>query len=175
MGRPARKITITDEDDVQLRDLELNVYIHPKVRLRASLLRLHRSGWTVAQLAQHFDRNVQAVHNDLTRFKERGLEGLADGCAPGQPRLITTEIEQFLVEKLLEERFWNAALLCAAVAETFHVKVGTRAMTNQLHRLGYRWKRARYSPAKTLEPESIHQHTASIETLKRGHWTADLP
>ena len=44
MGRPARKIAISDEDDVQLRELELNVHIHPKVRLRASLLRLHRIG-----------------------------------------------------------------------------------------------------------------------------------
>jgi len=44
MGRPARKIAISDEDDIQLRELELNVHIHPKVRLRASLLRLHRIG-----------------------------------------------------------------------------------------------------------------------------------
>jgi transposase len=173
MGRPARRITISDEDDVQLRELELGVHIHPKVRLRASVLRLHRTGWTVAQLAEHVDRTIQAVHNDLTRFEERGLAGLADGCAPGQTPLVTTEIEQFLHEKLLEPRFWNAPLLCEAVAERFHVTVGTRALTNHLHRLGYRWKRARYSPTKTLDPEIIHEHTASIETLKRGHWTAD--
>ena len=97
MGRSARRIALSEDDDVQLRDLELNAHIHPKVRLRASLLRLHRTGWTVAQLAQHFDRNIQAVHNDLTRFEERGLAGLADGRAPGQPPLVTTAIEQFLV------------------------------------------------------------------------------
>lgn len=175
MGRPARRIAISDEDDIQLRALEHNMHIHPKVRLRASLLRLHRSGWTVAQLAQHVDRNVQAVHNDLTRFEERGLAGLADGCAPGQRPLVTTEIEQFLVEKLLEQRFWTAPLLCEAVAQSFHVTVGTRALTNHLHRLGYRWKRARYSPTRTLDPEIIHEHAASIETLKRGHWTASSP
>ena len=172
MGRPARRITISENDDLQLRDLELNGHIHPKVRLRASLLRLHKAGWTVAQLAQHYDRNIQAVHNDLTRFEQRGLTGLADGCAPGQLPLVTTEIEQFLVEKLLEERFWNASLLCEAVAERFHLQIGTRAMTNHLHRLGYRWKRARYSPGKTLDPEVLQEHAASIETLKRGRWTA---
>ena len=115
------------------------------------------------------------MHNDLTRFEERGLAGLADGTAPGQTPLVTTEIEQFLIEKLLEQRLWNAPLLCEAVAERFHVTVGTRAMTNRLHRLGYRWKRARYSPTNTLDPEIIHEHTASIETLKRGHWTASSP
>lgn len=172
MGRPARRITISEEDDAHLREVELNGCIHPKVRLRASLLRLHRTGWTVARLAEHFNRNIQAVHNDLTRFEQRGLAGLADGCAPGQPRLITTEIEQFLVEKLLEQRFWNAGLLCGTVAERFQVVVGTRAMTNHLHRLGYSWKRARYSPGKTLDPEVIQEHTASIETLKRGRWKA---
>ena len=106
------------------------------------------------------------------RAYARGLAGLADGRAPGRPPLVTTAIEQFPVEKLLEERFWNATLLCEAVAEKFHIQVGTRAMTNHLHRLGYRWKRARYSPGKTLDPEVIQEHMASIETLKRGRWTA---
>ena len=172
MVRPARRIDISAEDDVQLRDIELSPHFHPKVRLRASVLRLHRTGWSVPQLAHHFDRNQQAVHNDLTRYEQHGLAGLADGCAPGQPSLITPEIEQFLHEKLREQRFWNAALLCAAVLEHCHVKVGQRAMINHLRRLGYSWKRARYSPAKTLDPEVIQEHSASIETLKGGHWTA---
>ena len=84
----------------------------PEVRMRASLLRLHCTGWTVAQLAQHFDRTIQAVHNDLTRFEERRMAGLADGYASGQPLLITTAVEPFLHEQRLEERFWPARLLC---------------------------------------------------------------
>ncbi|PTA67187.1 helix-turn-helix domain-containing protein [Deinococcus arcticus] len=89
MGRPTRRIEISEAADQQLRALEFNVHVHPKVRFRATLLRLHRAGWTVTQLAQHFERNPQAVHNDLTRFEQQGIAGLADGPAQGKaPRTI---------------------------------------------------------------------------------------
>ncbi|MBZ9716147.1 winged helix-turn-helix domain-containing protein [Deinococcus multiflagellatus] len=173
MGRPARRIEISDAADQQLRALEFNVHVHPKVRFRATLLRLHRAGWTVSQLAQHFDRNPQAVHNDLTRFEQQGIAGLADGQAPGKPPLVTAVIEPFLHEKLREDRFWTATLLCEAVAQQCQVTMSPRTMTAHLHRLGYTWKRARYSPAKTLDPAVQQDHAASIEMLKRGHWTAN--
>jgi hypothetical protein len=40
-------------------------------------------------------------------------------------------------------------------------------LANHLQRLGYSWKRARYSPAQTLDPEIIAPHQASLETLDR--------
>ena len=86
---------------------------------------------------------------------------------------MTPEIEQFLREKLLEERFWNAPLLSEQISRTFGVTIGPRALANHLQRLGYSWKRARYSPAKQLDPDIIQHHQVSLETLKRGLWTAD--
>lgn len=168
MGRPDRRIEISQEDDDLLRELETSPHTHPKARLRVSILRLHRQGWTTLQLAKHFGRNHQAVHNDLTRFVERGIAGLADIPPPGQRSLVTPEIEQFLHEKLQEERFWNAPLLGEEIQKRFQVAIGRRALVNHLRRLGYSWKRARYAPTKKLDPEVIEQHQASLETLKRG-------
>ena len=37
---------------------------------------------------------------------------------------MTPEIEQFLHEKLLEERFWNAPLLSEQINTTFGVTIG---------------------------------------------------
>lgn len=175
MARPARRIAISGEEDDQLRALETSPHTHPKARLRASILRLHRQGWSVPQLSKHFGRNHQAIHNDLTRFAERGILGLADECSPGQPSLITPGMEQFLHEKLQEQRFWNAPLLCEDIEKQFGIVIRPRALANHLRRLGYSWKRARYSPAKKLDPEVAQQHQVSLETLKRGHWTASSP
>lgn len=175
MGRPARRIDISQEADELLRELETHPHTHPKARLRASILRLHRQGWSIPQLATHFGRNHQAIHNDLTRFTERGLPGLADDCPPGQPSLVTPEMEQFLHQKLQEQRFWNSPLLCEEIQKQFGVVIRPRALSNHLRRLGYSWKRARYSPAKKLDSEVVQQHQASLETLKRGHWTANSP
>jgi len=173
MARSHRRIEISEEDDQRLRELETSRHTCPKVRLRASILRLHRQGWTVPQLSNHFNRNHQAIHNDLTRFSQHGIPGLADACSPGRPSHMTPEIEQFLREKLLEERFWNAPLLSEQISRTFGVTIGPRALANHLQRLGYSWKRARYSPAKQLDPDIVQHHQDSLETLKRGHWTAD--
>ena len=173
MARPARRIEVSQAADELLRELEISPYTHPKVRLRVSILRLHRLGWSIPQLSSHFGRNHQAVHNDLTRFEDHGIPGLADDCPPGQPRRVTPEMEQFLHEKLREPRFWNATLLCEALQEQFQILIGPRALSNHLRRLGYSWKRARYSPAKTLDPQVAEQHRSSLETLKRGHWTAN--
>ncbi|WP_135227864.1 helix-turn-helix domain-containing protein [Deinococcus fonticola] len=57
--------------------------------LRASILRLHRTGMTVQQLSAHFDRNHQAIHNDLTRFEQHGLAGLADQAPRPRPTRFT--------------------------------------------------------------------------------------
>ena len=124
-------------------------------------------------MSKHFDRNHQAIHNDLTRFVENGLLGLADDCPPGQPSRVTPEIEQFLHEKLQEERFWNAPLLCEEIKTRFGVGIRPRALSNHLRRLGYSWKRARYSPAKKLDPAVEHIHQVALDTLKRGHWMAN--
>ena len=84
MARPARRIDISPEDDLLLRELETSPHTHPKLRLRASILRLHRQGWSIPQLSEHFARNRQAIHNDLTRFEQHGIAGLVDSFPPGQ-------------------------------------------------------------------------------------------
>lgn len=173
MARPPRRIEISQDDDDLLRELETSAHTHPKARLRVSILRLHRQGWSVPQLSKHFGRNHQAIHNDLTRFVKRGISGLADDSPPGQPSRVTSEMEQFLHEKLQEQRFWNAPLLCEEIEKQFRVVIRPRALANHLRRLGYSWKRARYSPAKKLDAQIIQQHQSSLETLKRGHWTAN--
>ena len=54
MARPARRIDISPEDDLLLRELETSPHTHPKLRLRASILRLHRQGWSIPQLSYGF-------------------------------------------------------------------------------------------------------------------------
>ena len=82
MARPARRIDISPEDDLLLRELETSPHTHPKLRLRASILRLHRQGWGIPRLSDHFARNRQAIHNDLTRFEQYGVAGLVDASVP---------------------------------------------------------------------------------------------
>ena len=96
MSRPTRHLTLSEPEDAALRDLELSAGIHPKVRLRASVLRLNAQGWGIPRLARHFARSSAAVHKDLDRYEQHGLGGLSDHAAPGNPALITCEMQAFL-------------------------------------------------------------------------------
>ena len=80
-------------------------------------------------------------------------------------------MEVYVQERLAEPRLWNSALLSGALQERFGVTVSRDAMRVRLRALGYSCKRGRYAPGQTPDPVVVHEHQASIETLKRGHWT----
>ena len=162
---------LTPEQDKSLRELETSPGINAKVRLRASVIQLNGAGWTAPKLVAHFERSLQSVHNDLDRFEQSGVAGLVDGRAPGNQPSVTPEMRAFLETKLAEDRVWNSTLLGEAVRERFGIKLGREAIRVTLLELGYRWKRTRYAPGKAADPEVVTEHRASLETLKRGHWT----
>lgn len=171
MAKPLRFLSLTPEQDEALRALELSPVVNAKVRLQASVIRLNGADWGVPKLVSHFGRNPQSIHNDLDRFEQFGVEGLVDGQAPGNPPRVTPEITAFLERKLAEDRVWNSTLLGEAVREQFGVRLGREAIRVTLLELGYSWKRTRYAPGKEADPEVVAEHRASLETLKKGHWT----
>ncbi len=171
MPTPLRFVHLSAEQNHSLRELELNPLVNAKVRLRASIVRLNSVGWSAARLASHYGRNPQSIHNDLDRFEEHGISGLGDGKATGAKPKVTPEIETFIHTRLAEDRVWNSTLLGEAVDEEFGVSVKREAIRVKLLELGYSWKRTRYAPGKQADPEVISEHQASLETLKKGHWT----
>lgn len=173
MGRPSRQIVISAADAAQLQQLELSAGVHPKVRLRASLLRLHREGWSAPRLAVHFARAEQSIHNDLTRFEQHGMRGIIDAPRPGRPIKMLPAHEAVLVGKLGEDRLWTAAQLAEVVNDECALQITAQTVRQHLLALGYSWKRARYAPGKPLDPQVEAQHRAALDTLKKGRWTAN--
>lgn len=170
-GKP-QHLTLSGEEDEQLRRMEQSPYIKPKVRLRASVIRLNAAGWSRRKIAEHTGRTYATICQDLGRWNERGIDGLADGVATNQPEKLTPEIEAFILGKVQEERIWSCNQLAEAVEKEFRVKVGREAMRLRLLRLGYCWKRTRYVPCKQIDPEVEYEHRASLDTLKKGHKTS---
>jgi transposase len=175
MGRPGRWIEISTAAATQLQALELGPGVHAKVRLRASLLRLDREGWSVPRLAVHFARTEQSIHNDLTRFEQRGLRGIADAPRPGRPVKLPSAQETMLRVKLEDDRLWTAIQLADILAAECGLQITAQTVRQHLMAMGYRWKRARYAPGKPLDPDVEQQHRASLDTLKKGRWTANRP
>ena len=165
---PSRFIRLTEEEDIQLRQIEQDPHLKPKVRLRAQVLRLSHRGYNMRSIAAYTGRSPQSVGRDLGRWEERGLAGLADRAAPGNPPLITEEARTFMEGKLSEERTWNATQLAEALLESFGIEVTSEAIRQHLHSMGYSWKRTRYVPNKPPDPEQEREAREELEGLKKG-------
>ena len=165
---PSRFVRLTEEEDARLRGIEQDPHLKPKVRLRAQVLRLSHRGSDMEAIASYTGRSPQSVGRDLDRWEERGVEGLADGTAPGNPPRVTEEVRVSMEDKLAEERTWNATQLAEAVAEDFGIEVTPEAIRQHLVAMGYSWKRTRYVPSKPPDPEQEREAREELEALKKG-------
>ena len=168
MAGKSQHLTLSSEEDGQLRRFEQSEHFSPKVRLQAQVVRLNAAGWSRRKIAQHTGRTYGTVCQDLKRWHERGVEGLADAPATNQPEKLTQEMRELVLEKLQEARTWTCRQLVEAVEQKFKVSVSAEAMRRRVQELGYCWKRTRYVPCKEIDPELEREHRASLETLKRG-------
>lgn len=165
---PSRFVQLTEEEDIQLRQIEQEPHLKPKVRLRAQVLRLSNRGYNMQTIAAYTGRSPQSVGRDLGRWEERGLAGLADGTAPGNPPRITEEVRTFMEGELSEERTWNATQLAEAIGQRFGIEVTPEAIRQHLRSMGYSWKRTRYVPNKPPDPEQEREAREELEGLKKG-------
>lgn len=171
---PSRHIRLTEEEDARLREIEQDPYLKPKVRLRAQVLRLSNRGSNMEKIASYTGRSAASIARDFDRFSERGLEGLVDGAAPGNPPLVTQEMKEYMEQRLSEERSWNAAQLAEVLKEEFGLVVTSEAVRQHLRSMGYSWKRTRYVPNKAPDPDQERQAREDLEALKRGQPKARL-
>src|SRR5688572_8001865 len=165
---PSRHIQLTQEEDAQLREIEQDPYLKPKVRLRAQVLRLSNRGSNMETIASYTGRSAASIARDFDRWRERGLEGLADGAAPGNPPRITQEARRLMEQRLSEERTYNATQLAEVIEEELSVVVTPEAVRQHLHSMGYSWKRTRYVPNKPPDPEKEREAREELQRLKKG-------
>jgi transposase len=97
----------------------------------------------MAQIASYTGRSPTSIARDLDRWGEWGLEGLADGTAPGNPQRITEEVRGYMRGRLTEERTWNATQQAEVLEEEFSLVVTPEAVRQHLLAMSYSWKRTR--------------------------------
>ena len=120
------------------------------------------------KIASYTGRSAASVARDLDRWNERGLEGLADATAPGNPPRLTEEVREYMRGRLTEGRTWNATQLAEVRKEEFTVVVTPEAVRQHLRSMGYSWKRTRYVPNKAPNPEQERKAREDLEDRKRG-------
>jgi transposase len=112
---------------------------------------------TAAQrLRVHRDTIYAWAGRDRQRGRQRVPSRLLDGARAGRPRRLAERIERVLVTVLetapqaqgYRAAQWTTPLLCQYLREQQALAVSGVTVRRCLHRLGYRWKRPRYTLAR---------------------------
>lgn len=116
------------------------------------------AGRPIAQVAQSLGVARQSVHNWLRSYQEcPKLESLRERPRSGRPvvwdEAIRKELRGLLEVSPREYGYlantWTVSLLQEYLRQTHGLECGENTVRRELHRLGYAWKRSRY----TLHPD----------------------
>lgn len=127
----------------------------PEGRYYRRLLALREvdQGRPVVEVARSLEVSRQSVHTWLQIYRHtRSLEALVDQPRSGRPprgdEALREQLEEWLEQSPqaygYQATIWTVPLLQEQVRKTCHQTLGETTLRQQLHALGYTWKRSRY-------------------------------
>ena len=118
------KITLTEEEDRTLKELELGKEIPKRTKYRASVLRLNSRGWTVKAIADYLGWAESTVRQTIHRWNKLGLLGLWDASGRGKKATWTEEDWQVIQQWLNEPRSISSRQISQRLARERQVFLG---------------------------------------------------
>lgn len=120
-------------------------------RDRAKTILLLASGHTIKEVAEQQGLCVEAVRIRRRKWLKLGLASLPDQPRSGAPLKLADAHRQQLAQWVEAEALSSRELL-TRLAEQYQVHIGPTTLRTELKRLGYVWKRTRYSLKKSATP-----------------------
>lgn len=125
-------------------------------RDRAQTILSLSEGKTATQVAEEQGVKAETVRTRRRKWWKWGFASLADRQRSGAPSKLTHEHRERLRQWMDAEPLTSRALL-ARLAQEFGVEVGETTLRSELKRLGYVWKRTRYSLKKSATPSASNK------------------
>jgi transposase len=169
MGRTAKPIELTPEQDAHLRTLEHDPTLPQQTRTRAQIVRLAAQGIPRSQIAAYVRYHPKTIERILRRFRRSGTESLHERPRPGRTPKWTPQATALVHACLCHARTWTCTQLQRQLAKTLGLQLGRETIRLHLQQLGYSWQRTRYVPLRHPDPTDEAVFGTVIERLQRGH------
>lgn len=117
-------------------------------RDRAETILALSDGKTVVEVAEKQGLKPETVRERRRKWLKRGFASLLDRYRSGAPSKLTDGHREQL-RCWVEAEALTARVLLTRLAQEFGVAIGATTLRNELKRLGYVWKRTRYSLKKS--------------------------
>lgn len=147
----------------------------PEVRWRATAIRLLHLGKKPAEVADLLVISVVTVYGWHDRWRNEGVEGLADKPRSGRPPLATaaycTKLEEVMAKDPTEFGYtftvWTIARLIAHLAKETEITLSEDTFRTLLKEHDYVYRRPKHD-LKPLQDKAAKQRTLeSLEVLKK--------
>lgn len=168
MGRTAKPMELTPEQDAHLRALEHDPTLPQQTRTRAQIVRLAAQGIPRPQIAAYVRYHPKTTERTLRRFRQHGIGSLHERPRPGRAPKWTPQATVLVHACLAQARTWTCAQLQCPLAQTLGLHLGRETIRLHLQQLGYSWQRTRYVPQRRPDPTDEAVFGTVIERLQRG-------
>jgi transposase len=164
------RITLTDEQRDELRQLAHRAGLAPSSRDRLEMVRLSDAGWSVPRLARHFGQHEQTVRRWIKAFLAGGFAALPNKPRGGKASALTAPmLEGVRAELAPGARTWTAAQLADWVAATHGVRLSADRLRRHLKRARIAWQRTSRTLRHKQDPEEVREREAVLAALaKKG-------
>lgn len=116
----------------------------PRLRRRVQMVLLAQAGYVLAEIARITRQSLLTVRRWLHRFETEGCAGLVEAPRSGRPPELTTAIEAFLREVVVQSprNFgyarpgWTTALLAKLIRRQFKRRVTDECVRQHLAQVG---------------------------------------
>ena len=146
-----------------------------RIRERATGIRLLHLGHKPKEVARMLNVTNGTISNWHKRWREKGIEGLADAQKKGRPSVATPEYCEQL-EKLIEQdpqelgygfTIWTVPRIGAHLAKETGISMCDESLRRLLDQNGYVHRRPKHTLKDLQEPEGKEQAEETIEMLKK--------
>lgn len=178
MGRNGElEVQVTKEQQGAIEALLHRADLTPRLRERLEMVRAGAMGQDLTWIARWSGRSTRTARFWLERFRELGLEGLADAPRPGRPARADVAYRQALEGAMdtpppaldLPFDVWTSARLSAYLATTTGIRIAPGWIRVLLHRADFVRGRPKHTLKHLQDPEAVAASQAELaEAEKKG-------
>jgi transposase len=163
------RVTLTAEELSELNRLCHDKDTKPKTRTRLEMVRLSNAGWTIPQIAHHFDLTESRMRHWIKAFLADGFDALKSKQSPGPPIKVTPIVVASLKAMLsTTDQTWTAPQLQDWLEENHGISLNRSWLSEVLVKNGISYKRTTRTLRHKQDPAQVADKKADLETLKKG-------
>lgn len=162
------RLTLTDDQQRELRRRTHRPGLAPSTRDRLEMVRLSAAGWSIPRIARHLGLHEQTIRAWIKAFLTGGFEALPNQRRGGGQSTLTPALLAAARTMIATSgRTWTARQLAAWFAREYGVRLSTTRIRVHLKRAGLSYHRTSRSLAHKQDAAAVAAFTTEAAAAQK--------